>query len=53
MEFEFSDNVFFKNKILNKTFFLDDRDGRANKSEGCEIEWNEGKDITKSQKKKK
>ncbi|EGR34542.1 nucleosome assembly protein, putative [Ichthyophthirius multifiliis] len=55
--FHFSENEFFKNSTLKKTFELD-KEGEPLKSTGTEIEWNEGKKTTvkitkKTQKNKK
>jgi len=50
--FYFADNEFFTNKMLSKTFFMKEAE-QPNKSEGTEIEWNEGKNVTKKTVKKK
>lgn len=50
--FEFGDNEFFNNTQLVKTFVLDEIDGHAISSTGTEIEWKEGKNLTKSTVKK-
>lgn len=48
MEFNFKQNSFFTNSILEKVFTMDDRDGRPISSTATEIEWKEGKNLTKS-----
>lgn len=50
--FSFGENEFFSNETLSKTFKLDEQDGHAVSSEGTEIEWKEGKNVTKSTVKK-
>lgn len=59
LEFVFDDNPYFKNKCLTKTYHLklspDENDPfsyegfEITKSEGCDIEWFPGKDVTKKQ----
>lgn len=56
LEFLFDDNPHFTNKVLTKTYYLkskpDEKDPfsyegfEVCKSEGCEINWNPGKDVT-------
>lgn len=56
LEFVFDENPYFTNKVLTKTYYLkskpDDKDPfsyegfEVCKSEGCEIKWNPGKDVT-------
>lgn len=56
LEFLFDENPYFTNKVLTKTYYLkltpDEKDPfnyegfEVVKSEGCEINWNPGKDIT-------
>lgn len=56
LEFLFEDNPHFTNKVLTKTYYLkqkpDEKDPFSYegfeifKSEGCEINWNPGKDVT-------
>eukprot|EP01059_Diplonema_ambulator_P019848 TRINITY_DN3350_c0_g2_i1.p2 TRINITY_DN3350_c0_g2~~TRINITY_DN3350_c0_g2_i1.p2 ORF type:complete len:328 (+),score=164.68 TRINITY_DN3350_c0_g2_i1:221-1204(+) len=57
LTFEFEDNEHFKNKTLTKTYVtkLDEKDGEQLlfKATGCDIEWNDGKDVTKKVVKKK
>lgn len=60
LDFHFNENPFFKNPVLNKTYYLkvdpDEKDPfsyegfEVYKSEGCEIEWLPGKDVTKHKK---
>jgi nucleosome assembly protein 1-like 1 len=50
--FHFADNEFFTNKLLTKSFILKEAENPV-KSEGTEIEWNEGKNVTKKTIKKK
>jgi nucleosome assembly protein 1-like 1 len=47
----FTENPFFKNKELKKRFIL--KDDFPVKSEGTVIEWEQGKDLTKKEIKKK
>lgn len=51
-EFKFSPNEYFTNEVLNKKFFMND-DDTANQSEGTEIQWKEGKNVTVKVVKKK
>lgn len=50
--FEFADNEFFTNKVLTKTYYLQNNVGTAyedlvySKSEGCTIDWKAGKNLT-------
>lgn len=56
LDFNFSENSYFTNKVLTKTYYLkkkpDEKDPfsfegyEVCKSEGCEINWNTGKDVT-------
>lgn len=56
LEFVFSENPYFTNKVLTKTYYLklspDDKDPfsyegfEVIKSDGCEINWKEGQNIT-------
>lgn len=56
LEFHFDENPFFTNKVLTKTYYLKANPDEKNpfsyegfevsKSEGCEIDWKAGKDIT-------
>lgn len=56
LEFVFDENPYFTNKVLTKTYYLklnpDEKDPfsyegfEVVKSEGCEIDWNPGKDTT-------
>ncbi|KAM3138143.1 hypothetical protein pb186bvf_009816 [Paramecium bursaria] len=50
--FYFQQNDFFQNTILKKKFVLKDGENPV-KSEGTMIDWNEGKNVTKKQMKKK
>ena len=43
--FTFSENEFFTNTTLTKKFFI--KDEEPVKSEGTEIDWKEGKNLTK------
>lgn len=52
LTFNFNENQYFSNSQLTKVFKLDERDGHAVSSTGTEIEWKEGKNITKSTVKK-
>lgn len=57
LDFHFGENPHFTNKVLSKTYYLkkkpDEKDPfsfdgyEVCKSEGCEINWNEGKDVTR------
>lgn len=49
--FEFSENEFFSNKEITKTYYYQDENGYAgdfiyDHAEGDKINWNEGKDLT-------
>lgn len=50
--FAFADNEFFANKVLTKTYYLQNNVGNAfedlvyAKSEGCTIDWKTGKNLT-------
>ncbi|TPX45342.1 hypothetical protein SeMB42_g04044 [Synchytrium endobioticum] len=53
LEFVFSENRFFEDKVLTKTYYLqhsqDPSSGREfeyDRAEGCEIHWKEGQDLT-------
>jgi nucleosome assembly protein 1-like 1 len=50
LDFEFSENDYFTNKILSKTYYYQDHayggDFVYDHAEGCEISWKEGKDLT-------
>lgn len=47
LEFNFAENPFFTNTLLTKTYHLVDEDEVVlDKSEGCEIEWKAGKNLT-------
>ncbi|KAI9349339.1 nucleosome assembly protein-domain-containing protein [Pilaira anomala] len=50
LEFEFSSNDYFTNKVLSKTYFYQDHayggDFVYDHAEGCDIDWKEGKDLT-------
>lgn len=46
LRFHFLPNDFFTNEVLKKTFYMKEED-LAEKSVGTEIEWKEGKNITK------
>jgi len=49
LEFEFSPNPFFTNGVLRKEYYMDDDDPEApmmERSEGTEIAWHPGKDVT-------
>jgi len=47
LTFNFNENQYFSNEQLTKVFKLDERDGNAVSSTGTEINWKEGKNITK------
>jgi nucleosome assembly protein 1-like 1 len=51
--FEFSENEFFENSELKKRMIFDKDEANADYSEGTEIDWKNGKDVTvkKTQKK--
>ncbi|KAL1921135.1 uncharacterized protein VTP21DRAFT_10851 [Calcarisporiella thermophila] len=58
LEFEFSENAFFTNKILTKTYYYQSKPGYGGdylyeRAEGTEISWKEGQDITVERKTKK
>jgi nucleosome assembly protein 1-like 1 len=49
--FVFSENPYFENKILSKTYFYREENGYGgdfiyDHAEGCKIQWKEGKDLT-------
>lgn len=50
LDFEFSENDYFKNKVLSKTYYYQDHayggDFVYDHAEGCQVEWKEGKDLT-------
>ncbi|KAI8087789.1 uncharacterized protein B0P05DRAFT_585003 [Gilbertella persicaria] len=50
LEFEFSENDYFTNKVLTKTYFYQDHayggDFVYDHAEGCTVDWKEGKDLT-------
>ncbi|KAG0739076.1 hypothetical protein G6F57_005751 [Rhizopus arrhizus] len=50
LEFEFSENDFFTNKLLTKTYYYQDfaygGDFVYDHAEGCTLDWKEGKDLT-------
>ena len=46
LKFQFKDNEYFKNKELYKKFILEAGEEFPKKTEGTEIEWIEGKDVT-------
>ncbi|KAG0166619.1 hypothetical protein DFQ28_003032 [Apophysomyces sp. BC1034] len=50
LEFEFSENEYFTNKSLTKTYYYQDHayggDFVYDHAEGCTIQWKEGKDLT-------
>ena len=57
LTFEFEENPFFTNKILKKTYFYRDEPGYGGEfvydhAKGTEINWKEGKNLTKTVKKK-
>lgn len=54
LKFSFSENPFFANSVLEKTYFmLADDDGVLEKAEGTKIDWKAGKDVTVKIMKKK
>jgi nucleosome assembly protein 1-like 1 len=47
--FEFDENDYFTNKVLTKTYYYQSSsfgDLVYESSEGCQIDWKEGKDLT-------
>lgn len=50
LEFEFSENEFFTNKVLVKTYYYQDQaiggDFVYDHAKGCDIDWKEGKNLT-------
>lgn len=50
LDFEFSDNDYFTNKVLSKTYYYQDHayggDFVYDHAEGCAVDWKEGKDLT-------
>ncbi|KAG0739756.1 hypothetical protein G6F64_011284 [Rhizopus arrhizus] len=50
LEFEFSENDFFTNKVLTKTYYYQDHvyggDFVYDHAEGCQVDWKEGQDLT-------
>ncbi len=52
LKFYFDDNIYFKNKVLEKKF-IHDKDSEVVKSIGTTIEWKENKNLTKKIVKKK
>lgn len=54
IKFEFNPNDYFENKVLEKEFVFNDEDGDLPyKCNGTQIKWKEGKNVTKTIKKKK
>jgi len=63
LDFIFNKNPFFTNEVLTKTYYLKSKPDEKNpfsydgfevfKSEGCEINWNPGKDVTTKKKRVK
>lgn len=51
--FHFDENEYFTNKELTKKVICNKKDGEPEKFEGCEIDWKEGKNITKKKVTKK
>lgn len=51
-EFTFSENEYFDESVLTKSIWIDMDEEKAIKSEGTEIIWKEGKNITKKTVKK-
>jgi len=53
-KFYFEKNEFFTNEVLETKVYYEKGEERAvKKIEGCEINWVEGKDVTKKKTKKK
>lgn len=52
-EFHFSENEYFTNTVLTKTVIYDIDENRPIGSVGCEIQWKEGKNLTKKTVQKK
>ncbi len=53
LDFEFEENSYFKNTLLIKTYYYQEGQGVDfvyARSEGAQIDWNEGKDLTVSEK---
>jgi nucleosome assembly protein 1-like 1 len=50
LDFEFSENAYFTNKVLTKTYYYQDHayggDFVYDHAEGCTIDWKEGQDLT-------
>jgi nucleosome assembly protein 1-like 1 len=50
LEFEFSENEYFTNKVLSKTYYYQDHayggDFVYDHADGCTVNWKEGKDLT-------
>ncbi|KAI8335310.1 nucleosome assembly protein-domain-containing protein [Chlamydoabsidia padenii] len=50
IEFEFSENDFFSNKVLTKAYYYQEHayggDFVYDHAQGCEVQWKEGKDLT-------
>lgn len=50
LEFEFTENDFFTNKVLSKSYYYQETvtggDFVYDHAKGCEVEWKEGKDLT-------
>lgn len=54
LRFEFNQNDFFENKILEKEFIFNNEESELPyKCNGTKINWREGKNVTKTIKKKK
>lgn len=51
-EFTFSENEYFDETVLTKSIWIDMEEEKAIKSEGTEITWKEGKNVTKKTVKK-
>lgn len=45
VKFHFSPNEYFTNEVLTKKFFISE-DDEVTKTEGTEIKWKEGKNLT-------
>lgn len=51
-EFEFTENEYFEDTLLKQTIHIEPEGEKAVKSQATEINWKEGKDVTKKSVKK-
>ena len=53
LRFEFADNEFFENKVLEKEYFFNEERELPEKVTSSDIKWKNGKNLTKKIQKKK